>query len=75
MKENAMNTLRTIVSIGALLIAAASWGGWAASTAETPADLAAKKEICFKNHGKLMPKPALMNVNDCWRVHGYLSDR
>ncbi len=68
-----MNThLRTIVSIGTLLIAVASWSAQAVST---PADDAAKKALCFKTHGKLMQKPALMNANDCWRVHGYLSDK
>jgi hypothetical protein len=68
-----MNTrLRTIVSIGTLLVAVASWSPLAVSA---PTDEAAKKELCFKNHGKLMQKAALMNINDCWRVHGYLSDK
>lgn len=72
-----MNTrLRTVISIGALLLAATSWSALAASAPEQKAaDTASKKEICFKMHAKLMSKPALTNVNDCWRVHGYLMER
>ncbi len=29
-------------------------------------------EACFRAHGKLMSKPAVMNIYDCWRAHGYL---
>ena len=32
-------------------------------------------EACFRAHGKLMSKPAVMNIYDCWRAHGYLMDR
>ena len=35
----------------------------------------ARKEACFRAHGKHMSKPALMNPNDCWRAHGYLMER
>lgn len=45
-----MNALRKIVAVGAMVVAAASWDTLAA-LADTSADLAAKKEICFKNHG------------------------
>ena len=27
---------------------------------------------CFKKHAGLMAKPAVKNVRDCWRTHGYL---
>ena len=29
-------------------------------------------ETCFRAHGKLMSKLAVMNIYDCWRAHGYL---
>ncbi len=32
-------------------------------------------EACFRAHGKLMSKPAVMNLYDCWRAHGYLMGR
>ncbi len=32
-------------------------------------------EKCFHAHGKLMSKPALTNIYDCWRAHSYLMER
>ena len=32
-------------------------------------------ENCFKKHVQLMDKPALKNMWDCWRVHGYKMER
>ncbi len=32
----------------------------------------ARMEACFKAHGKLMPKPAVMNREACWRAHRHL---
>ena len=30
------------------------------------------KQICFEKHAKLLSKPALKNLRDCWQAHGYL---
>ncbi len=62
-----------IASIAAALFAVMSAGAYAAQDKQSGND--AKKEVCFKMHAKLMSKPALMNINDCWRVHAYLMDR
>lgn len=32
----------------------------------------ARMEACFKAHGKLMSKPAVMNTEACWRAHRHL---
>ena len=32
-------------------------------------------ENCFKKHAQLMDKPAVKNMRDCWRMHGYLMER
>ena len=47
----------------------------AAALAASPTADAARMEACFRAHGKLMMKPALMNVRDCWRAHSYLMER
>jgi len=43
------------------------------------AALAAQNEAamqdCFNKHAQLMDKPAVKNVRDCWRMHGYLMGR
>ena len=39
------------------------------------ADRRAEMEKCFREHGKLMGKPALTNPYDCWRAHAYLMTR
>jgi len=39
------------------------------------ADRWAEMEKCFREHGKLMSKPALTNPYDCWRAHAYLMTR
>ena len=46
----------------------------AASAATSTAD-PARMEACFRAHGKLMSKPALTNIYDCWRAHSYLMER
>jgi hypothetical protein len=61
--------LRTIVSTIIIVSAIASTGVYAAQGDDV------KKALCFKMHAKLMDKPALMNLNDCWRAHAYLMDR
>jgi hypothetical protein len=66
----------TIASIAALLLAAGTVSVVAATSQDKKAaEDQAKKEVCFRAHGKLMSKPALMNPNDCWRAHGYLMER
>jgi len=47
----------------------------AAALATTSTTDQARMEACFRAHGKLMIKPALMNANDCWRAHNYLMER
>jgi hypothetical protein len=42
-----------------------------ASAADT-ASRAAKMDECFRKHAHLMERPALKNVQACWRAHGYL---
>lgn len=59
------------VVIAACILVTASAGVLAAQT--TPDT--ARMEACFREHGKLMSKPALTNMYDCWRVHGYLMGR
>ena len=33
---------------------------------------AEKMKLCFEKHSRTMDKPALKNMYDCYRVHGYL---
>lgn len=61
-------TTLALVFVSAMAFAAPSPDGSAS------ADMA-KMEACFKAHGKLMAKPSVMNVYDCWRAHAYLMDR
>lgn len=66
------------VSLAALLLAAAATAVHAARTAESAATATAKQaqmETCFKEHGNMMSKPAVTNIRDCWRAHGYLMSR
>ncbi len=35
----------------------------------------AQKKECFKKHSQLMSKPALMTIQRCWDLHGYLMTR
>jgi len=51
------------------------FAGMASAQAASAADMAsraAKMDECFRAHAQLMEKPALKNVQACWRVHGYL---
>lgn len=68
-----MKTRSYIVASIALLVAVLSVGAYAAQDPKSSEQ--AKKEECFKLHAKLLSKPALMNINNCWRVHAYLMDR
>ncbi len=52
--------LLLVLLSGAFVTAAA----WAVTDAEMQA--------CFKAHAQLMQKPAVRNLVDCWREHGYL---
>jgi len=64
------------MSLAALVLAGAVAGiVSAAALAATPITDQARMEACFRAHGKLMMKPALMNVRDCWRAHNYLMQR
>ena len=64
------------LSLATLVLAGAVAGTiTAAALAATPAADPARMEACFRAHGKLMMKPALMNVRDCWRAHNYMMER
>lgn len=66
----------TIASIAALLFAAGTVSAVAATSQDKKAaEEQAKKEACFRAHSKLMSKPAVTNINDCWRAHRYLMER
>lgn len=63
----------TIASIAAFLLAAGTVSAVAATSQDKQAaEEQARKEACFRAHGKDMGKPAVTNINDCWRAHGYL---
>ena len=64
------------LSLSAFVIAGAVAGvvSAAALAATSTADQA-RMEACFRAHSQLMMKPALMNIRDCWRAHGYLMTR
>lgn len=63
-------------SIAVLLLVAVSAGAMAASSQDGRRAVDQEKmEKCLQAHGKLIGKPALMNVDACRRAHGYLMDR
>lgn len=63
----------TIASMVALLLAAGTVSAVAATSQDKKAtEDQARKEACFRVHGKQMSKPAVTNINDCWRAHSYL---
>lgn len=64
------------MSLATLVLAGAVAGTVtaAALAATTTADQA-QMEACFRAHGKLMSKPVVTNIYDCWRAHSYLMDR
>lgn len=59
------------VWLALLAMAATASTAYGAQTAN-PSATHAEMEKCFKEHGKLMGKPALTNIYDCWRAHAYL---
>ena len=64
------------LSLVALVLAGAVAGiVSAAALATTSTTDQARMEACFRAHSQLMMKPALMNIRDCWRTHGYLMQR
>ena len=72
--------MKAHMSIGfrlmALTLIVTATAAYAAQTADSAAaEKQVQMEKCFKEHGKLMGKPALMNIYDCWRVHAYLMNR
>lgn len=67
--------MKTRSSIAVLLLSlavAATAGTAYAAQATDQAAKYAEMEKCFREHGKLMGKPALTNIHDCWRAHAYL---
>ena len=66
----------TIASIAAFLLAAGTVSVFAATSQDKKAaEDQARKEACYRAHNKSMSKPAVTNINDCWRAHGYLMER
>lgn len=64
------------MSLAALVLAGVVAGTiTAAALAATSTTDQARMEACFRAHGKLMSKPALTNIHDCWRAHSYLMER
>lgn len=59
---------RLLLSMG---IVVAATTVYAARTVDKTSEYV-EMEKCFKEHGKLMGKPALTNIYDCWRAHAYL---
>lgn len=62
--------MRVSLTVAVALFAASS----AISFAQDSRTEAAMKD-CFLKHGNLMDKPAVKNMRDCWRVHGYKMER
>ena len=69
MKIRSMS-LTTLVLVGALA-GSITVAALAATSTTDPA----RMEACFRAHGKLMSKPAVTNIYDCWRTHSYLMER
>jgi len=66
----------TIASIAALLLATGTVSAVAATLQNMKAaEDQTRKEACFRAHGKLMSKPAVTNINDCWCAHNHLMER
>ncbi|MHB8743436.1 MAG: hypothetical protein ACYC9L_09960 [Sulfuricaulis sp.] len=64
------------VSLAALVLAGTVAGVInAAASAATSTTHQARMEACFREHGKLMSKPAVTNIYACWRAHTYLMNR
>ncbi len=60
--------LKTLV-VSSLVLA------FSAANAKHDPALEQKMRACFEKHSQLMEKPALKNLYDCYRVHGYLMNR
>ena len=64
------------MSLAALVLVGVVTGSiTAAASAATSTTDQAQMEACFRAHGKLMSKPAVTNIYDCWRAHNYLMKR
>ncbi len=65
--------IRTLLSPLVVVLAAGFAQATAAASPHVGVDPTIRQmEACFREHGKLMPKPAVTNIYDCWRAHGYL---
>ena len=58
----------------ALLTAVTLVVALASSTALLAASESAM-EACFQKHAQMMDKPAVKNMWNCWRMHGYLMQK
>jgi hypothetical protein len=61
--------MKTLAVVTRITLVALALGG-AVGTAFAMDDEQAKLE-CFRLHHGLMDKPAVQNVDACWRAHGY----
>ena len=55
-----------------LALSAAALGLSAAHAGAQTESRAEQKQACFDKHASLMSKPAVKNLQDCWRTHSYL---
>jgi hypothetical protein len=62
--------MKALLTVAVVVLAASS----AVSFAQDAQTEAAMKD-CFCKHGNLMDKPAVKNMRDCWRTHGYKMER
>lgn len=66
--------IRSMPLAALVLVGVVAGAVTAASLAATSTTDQARMEKCFRTHGKLMSKPAVTNIYDCWRAHGHLSE-
>jgi len=61
--------MKTLLAAATLAIAITSSAALLAAQSESA------MQNCFNKHAQLMEKPALKNMRDCWRTHGYMMAR
>ena len=71
-----MKTLFSAAILG-LAFSASTFSSIALGAQSTDAVQAQEKAMkdCFEKHAGLMAKPAVKNLRDCWRTHGYLMQK
>ena len=61
-----MKMFKKLAPAALVVLAISTIAGTALAMDDEPAKLA-----CFQAHHGLMDKPAVQNVEACWRAHGY----